>query len=249
MCGGFVGNVLSGIGINPSGGNTKSFLNRAVKGTANVVKHPVTSTKKALHNPADLMLGNNIRQSSLYKNVVRPAVKFGTDLGVGYLAGDPAGLLAAGLSGTLAGDLGNKPFNPVQNLALPAVAGYTAGHTGAGDAFNQFYNSGRAQGMSMLDAGVNAAQGALDAAFAPEVAGSVGSTLLNTGANLLSGGFGGTSQPAYIQPTPQNLPSTGAPIAAIQQPLAGGGSNPFTQQQDQQGGMDKFGNVHGVAPI
>ncbi|RMD97496.1 MAG: hypothetical protein D6816_17485, partial [Bacteroidetes bacterium] len=296
----------------------------AVKGTANVVKHPVTSTKKALHNPADLMLGNNIRQSSLYRNVVRPIAKTGTGAASGFLASgfNPLGALAGGLAAAAGGGLTNQPFNPVQDVALPAVAGYMAAPSSSAGSSGAGASSGAASsgaGQLTLDTGFNpavvqggtqaagqaASQGAgqlaLDTGFNTAAAGVPAGTGLvpaptmspafnagfmgidpaqaaammgqqapnvapqsptftdqlmsgakslgkQLGSNLLQGNpLAGGFQPQYAYPTP-TYTGTPAAVAALQQPLAGGGSNPLTQQQDQQGGMDKFGNVRGVTP-
>jgi len=91
-------------------------------GFGGFLSHPFKSFKKLVHNPADALLGDNIRRSSLYRNVVRPIAKVGTGAGAGFLVGGPVGALAGGLSSALGGGLTNNAFRPLPNLVGPAAA-------------------------------------------------------------------------------------------------------------------------------
>ena len=108
MCGGYIGKVANNIG--------------------RAVAHPGTSLKKLAHNPADMILGNNIRKQSFYRNVARPVIKTGTGALAGYVTSgfNPMGAVYGGLTSALGGGLNNKAFSPITNVVMPAVAGYQA---------------------------------------------------------------------------------------------------------------------------
>ena len=96
-----------------------------MSGVVHAVTHPTSAIKHLVHNPASAIVPKHIRNSSVYKNVVRPVVKVGTGAAAAYVTsgGSLLGAAAGGVASAVGGGLTNKPFKPVNSIALPAVAG------------------------------------------------------------------------------------------------------------------------------
>jgi len=117
------------------------------------------------HNPSSFLVDQELKNTSAYRNIARPLAKTASNLAIGYATGNAAGLIAAGLGGAIGnhGSLGNDPFNPVTNVAIPAISGYTAGTSDSGEAFNSALDAGAGYGEAAnaaLSAGTNGAMGA-----------------------------------------------------------------------------------------
>ena len=96
-----------------------------MSGIVHAVTHPVSAVKHLVHNPASAIVPKPVRDSSIYKNVVRPVVKVGTGAAAGFVTsgGRPLGALAGGITSAIGGGLTNNAFRPLPNLVGPAVVG------------------------------------------------------------------------------------------------------------------------------
>jgi len=198
---------------------------------SNVVKavsHPLKSLGHLAKNPSKALLNNHIRTSSFYKNVGKPAIKIGAGIGLGALTGglgsaamfSTAGGLAGGLTAAANGGLTSSGFTPMNNVVMPSIAGYTAGHSVAGRAFD----NARTAGLTLPES----AQVAWNA-------GTTGMTLGGTAqglgqlATLYGGLTGGQQQPQQQQPQYIGLGGNGSGLASSLSP-AGGDQNQTLQR-------------------
>jgi len=114
-----------------------SFWSHPWKSFSRAVTHPISSINnqiakpltKAIKNPADALLPQNLRDSSFYTHAIKPVVKTGTGIGLGYLTGGIPGAIAGGISSVAGGSLTSQGFSPVSNIVMPTVAGLTAGYS------------------------------------------------------------------------------------------------------------------------
>jgi len=95
----------------------------------NIVSHPGRSAKKLFHNPADMLVGDNIRRQGFYKNIIRPAAKIASGAAAGFVGSgfNPLGAVAGGIASAAGGGLTNNPFRPLPNLVGPAAVGTALG--------------------------------------------------------------------------------------------------------------------------
>ena len=96
-----------------------------MSGVIHAVTHPASAIKHLVHNPASAIVPKPVRDSSIYKNVVRPVVKVGTGAAAGFVTsgGNPLGAVAGGITSAIGGGLTNNAFRPLPNLVGPAVVG------------------------------------------------------------------------------------------------------------------------------
>jgi len=222
MCGGFVGQVIH----NPA---------KAVSKLA----QPKTY-KKIIHNPADALLGNNIQNSSIYKNIGRPIAKIGEGALAGGLVGGIPGAIIGGATSALGGGLTNNPSRPLPNLIGPAAAAYAL--SGPANVFAQGIQSGTAQGLPLSTTLGQSALGAYEAL--PSLGGLSGLASLGQAGLSLAGGLtGGGGNNGGVAPQPLYAPPT--PYAALSQAglltnQQGGGNN---QGQNNQQVNDALGRA------
>ena len=213
-----------------------------MSGAWHAATHPLSAIKHLVHNPASAVVPKHIRDSSIYHNVVRPVVKVGTAATVGFVTGGPAGALAATATTIANGGLSNKPFQPVNNIAMPALAGYTAGQSTPGTLFNQGIKSGVSQGIPLGTTVKNSALAAFDSATgslggagaaaaspaaAPAAAAPASSSVLGTVGNYagkaltVAGMLPKKSAPPTAPPTaqPTAQPTSGIKIPGLPDPV------------------------------
>jgi len=162
-----------------------------------------------------MLLGNNIRNSTIYRNVAKPIVKVGTGAATGFATsgGNPLGAIVGGLTSAMGNGLNDKGFNPLSNMVLPGAAGYVVGASSGGQAFNQALEAG----SNPLEAAhIGVMEQLSGTPLYGGSFGSLGSSLAQGGlTSLLQGGIGGGGiAPAPYQPT-----------GAFGGALAGGGLN------------------------
>lgn len=124
-------------------------IRRIVQNPAKAVKQQIVKKVVAfVKNPAKKVVNVHIRRSRIYKNIGRPIIKIGVAAAVGAATGgislaangvsfvgfSSAGALAAAGGSAVSGGLTNKAFQPVHDIALPAVAGVMAGNAARYDA-------------------------------------------------------------------------------------------------------------------
>jgi len=118
------------------------FFSHLVSVVKRVVKHPISSIKKIIHNPAKKILNKNLRNSKGYKKIGKPIVKIGVAVAVGAATGgvgiaasgltfaglSTAGAIAGGLSAAVNGGLSSKAFKPLKDIVIPGAAGLVIGN-------------------------------------------------------------------------------------------------------------------------
>lgn len=101
---------------------SKFFTPSHIVGVAkHIINNPGKAIASTIHNPADKLLGDNIRRSSVYKNIVRPLTKAAVGGVEGYLLGGPVGAAVGATTGAFSGGF-NSPFQPMKNIIWPGAA-------------------------------------------------------------------------------------------------------------------------------
>lgn len=93
-----------------------------MSGVVHAFTHPGKAIHHLVHNPASAIVPHHVRQSSVYRNVVRPIVKVGTGAAEGFALGGPVGAAIGAGASALGGGLTNNAFRPLPNLVGPAAA-------------------------------------------------------------------------------------------------------------------------------
>jgi len=100
-----------------------------LSGLFHAISHPAQAVSHLIHNPASSVVPVGVRNSSAYRNIVRPIVKVGTGAATGFVTSgfNPLGALAGGVTSAIGGGLTNNAFRPLPNLVGPGVAGFGVG--------------------------------------------------------------------------------------------------------------------------
>jgi len=93
-----------------------------MSGVVHAFRHPGKAAQHLVHNPASALVPHHVRDSSGYRNIVRPTIKIGTGALEGFALGGPAGALIGAGAAAAGGGLTNNPFRPLPNLVGPAAA-------------------------------------------------------------------------------------------------------------------------------
>ena len=152
-----------------------------------VISKPIQQATKLAKNPAAHLVGENIKATPLYKNVVKPVVKVGTGAGLGFIGGGIPGAIAGAGSAIAGGGLTSKGFQPLPNIVMPAAAGLTTGAI-----------AGEGAGGQLVEAAKGAIAPLLEAA--PAVAGAGKAA---EGASVL--GYGGVGAEMAAAAAPSTL--------------------------------------------
>jgi len=179
----------------------------------NFFKHPGRTISHAISNPANALLGDNIRRSSIYKNIARPLVKGAVGAGEGFFFGGLPGALAGGVTGITS----HGAFQPIQNVVMPAATGALAGFTAG--AIN-----GPGSGGFAGQYGAKTAQALSDFANVGSGVASGASTGVTSGA---ASGAGGAASQAGSQAATQG--ATQAATQGAGQVASGAVTNAATQ--------------------